>query len=709
MKHRTCLIVIGVLVVTLFSVSAALAATHAWVPDPPNRNVPGELLVGFQPHSTSAHIRAAVSSIGGSIKAQLSAPKGSVVRVKLSSTDPSAVEAAINQLKSNSAFKNVIRYVEPNVIRKAFGAWAPGGGARVFSQSNDQLLSNQWGYYDIGAQLINAPSTTSGVTVAVIDTGVDYNHPDLTGKVTKGYDYVNADSDPMDDMGHGTHVAGIIAAKANNNYGIAGVSWNAKILAIKVLDSNGYGSDYDVNLGIYAAANNSSVKVINMSMGGPYSDTEYDAVEYAVMTKGKLLVAAAGNDNTSDTTNAYPAALSLSFPGRVLAVAAHDQAHCRAAEDQPPPNGLGPFSNYGSWVSISAPGYDILSTVPISVPTPWSYDGYYFLSGTSMAAPHVSGAAALAWQQYPSLTNLQIASLITSNASTAGPLNVDGTCWPVGTAFGRLDVLEMLETEYYQVCDNKGRIYGYAFDAETGLPLAGAKVTATQGSTITGINYVPDYGETTQFGPDTVLLTGYGLFNVLTNAGNTTLTIQESKYMTFSPKDQNGLLTPIPVTACFGSYAGTIPVPPAKSLYWLVVTWDYGYTGTFFELGSDVYDKNNNYLGSVYNGYTGDLNTSPYMRFFWDSASYAYTSDLRGYSEGIRISKITTGWQYLFYVYDATVYPSSSSNWGLKGLKAYLYKGSTLVKTYTAPAGSGVFWIICEIVGNTIIDGNYLQ
>lgn len=178
MKNGSLLMVVGVLVVTLFSVSLTFA-TNAWVPDPPSWNVPGELIIGFSPKATLTQINSAVSSVGGKIMAIHSPPKGRVTRIQLQSTDPSAVQVAMNKLKSNPAFKNVIRYVEPNVIRKAFGAIQPSDGAHVLSQSSDQLLSEQWGYYDIDANWINAPTTITGVEVAVIDTGVDYNHPDL--------------------------------------------------------------------------------------------------------------------------------------------------------------------------------------------------------------------------------------------------------------------------------------------------------------------------------------------------------------------------------------------------------------------------------------------------------------------------------------------------------------------------------------------------
>ena len=580
MSRRTCLATATLLVA--LACAGPTLADDAWVPDRNARNVPGEIIIGFAPNVTLTEVNTIASSVGGKVIANFTTGKVRPTRIRLSTSDAVAVEAAINRLKNDPKLTGKLQYVEPNVVRRAFAKVDNPNIVSPFAQSGDLLLSQQWGYYDIDANWINAPTTTAGVMVAVIDTGVDYNHPDLVGKVTKGYDFVNGDADPMDDMGHGTHVAGIIAAKANNNnYGIAGVSWNAKILAIKALSSSGYGDAYDIALAIRAAANNSSVKVINMSLGGPDdSQVERDAVQYAVVTKGKLLVASAGNSGTTDYN--YPAAYSVDFPGRVLAVAAHGPDHCKAS-----------FSNYGPWVSISAPGTDILSTVPISVPGIWSGTGFYSLNGTSMAAPHVAGAAALAWQKYGTYTNLQIAGLLTSlDAGWYSSLVRDDICWPAdGTTFQRVDVLHLLDKQFYETCSGKAGIYGYALDAESGAPLAGAKVTAKMG-TATATDYVPNYGNLTYF-DGTPLMSGYGLFNVLTTAGNNTLSIQKTGYYTFTPKTQAGLADPVPVAGCDWVPVGTIPVIPAKGAYWMAITWDYGSADTYeYDLISGIYQNN---------------------------------------------------------------------------------------------------------------------
>jgi thermitase len=246
------------------------------------------------------------------------------------------------------------------------------------------------------------PDAVANPMIAVIDSGVDYTHPDLAGRVTKGTDWVNNDADPMDDNGHGTHVAGIAGAIVNNAKGVAGVS-KSMIYAVKVLNAEGSGSYWDIARGIYQAANNLSVKIINMSLGGPCgSSTLQTAAEYATFTKGKLLVVAMGNANTDITAHTVcPASFAdptYSTAGPwTMAVGAAGVFHydppfwyidysCKA-----------PYSNYADWMTTIAPGTQIFSTVPYNkefwlgtyggVPTS---TGYAYLQGTSMASPMVA-------------------------------------------------------------------------------------------------------------------------------------------------------------------------------------------------------------------------------------------------------------------------------------------------------------------------------
>lgn len=270
-----------------------------------------------------------------------------------------------NQLKNEGK----VDFKEPNYIR------------RISLTPNDPYFGEQYGLEKLSA--ISGwdieDGTSNNVIVAVIDTGVDISHPDLSSKIVQGYDFANKDSNPQDDQGHGTHVAGIIAADTNNGKGVSGVSWGAKIMPVKVLGSDGSGNDFDIAKGIIYAADNGA-KVINLSIGGPwYSSTLADAVYYAY-SKGVIVVAAAGNDG--DNTINYPAGYD-----NVIGVAATDQNDKRAS-----------FSNYNSTVDVSAPGVEILSTY---------YDGshsYAYMSGTSMATPHAAGFAAVLLSNNPNLS-----------------------------------------------------------------------------------------------------------------------------------------------------------------------------------------------------------------------------------------------------------------------------------------------------------------
>ncbi len=301
-------------------------------------------------------------------------------------------------------------------------------GKRVPTYPNDPNLWSQWGWDYIEADII-WPDRAKNPAVCVIDTGVDRGHPELRGRVVRGYDFVNEDRRPDDDHGHGTHVAGTIAAKLNNKKGFAGIS-TAKIVPVKVLSAQGWGTAYDIAQGIYYCADRRDVKVINMSLGGSIaSRTEYDALDYAINVKGKLVVAAAGNSGraywdrdgsnsivpgTTDTPTSFPAGWAVPWVCKdgTLAPNAPTVADCAPGNENtladglisvgaaaaPRPwyatadgdrdgylwvdsNGNGVqdigeehwsarcaayFSNYGAWVEIVAPGEDILSTLPTS-------------------------------------------------------------------------------------------------------------------------------------------------------------------------------------------------------------------------------------------------------------------------------------------------------------------------------------------------------
>ena len=329
-----------------------------------------------------------------------------------------------------------VLYAEPNFIRSIGAPRAQIGGAEVVP--GDYHFNEQWGLDNtgqafyciswIGGELclysgtpdadIDAPEAwaistgSSNVTVAVIDSGVDYTHPDLAVNYAGGDDFVFGDGDPMDDHGHGTHVAGTIAASINNptgtppaGEGVVGVAPNARILAYKVCRSDGTCDDFAIQQAI-ARAVADGAKIINMSLGETeYSQSLNDAVQ-AAWNAGLVIVAGAGNDGT--TVPFYPAAFD-----NVISVAAFDEDHRRPS-----------FSNYGSWVDISAPGNVIMSTYPMAAcegsTTPGDTGCYTWNTGTSMATPHVAGAAALVWSRSDVTSNSQVVDILLNSADRQG-------------------------------------------------------------------------------------------------------------------------------------------------------------------------------------------------------------------------------------------------------------------------------------------------
>ena len=300
-----------------------------------------------------------------------------------------------------------------------------------------QAYDDLWGIKKIGSPAAWDNSTGAGVIVAVVDTGIDFAHPDITANIwtntgeiadngldddgngyvddVHGWDFIGftytnpvQSNNPVDHFGHGTHVAGTIAAVENNGIGVIGVAWNAQIMPVKALDDFGQGLDSTLGPAIIYAANNGADVISNSWAGPGQSQTISDAVSYA-HNLGAVIVAAAGNDGR-DARIYYPANLS-----DAITVAATD-----------PNDVLAYFSNYGDKIDVSAPGVDILSLRAAGTSMGTPVDAYYTrASGTSMATPHVSGTAALILSQHPDYSNEDVRQVLRVSATDLGTAGFD--------------------------------------------------------------------------------------------------------------------------------------------------------------------------------------------------------------------------------------------------------------------------------------------
>jgi subtilisin family serine protease len=338
--------------------------------------------------------------------------------LKLIELEEKKVKRKINRKKERMVFLLLAIILLAVTIERAETIWPanqnnqsgntkPRTRVRAESEPNDPSWNLQWSLRKIEADWAwNATVGSSDVLVAIIDSGIDYNHPDLAANyVGLGHDWINNDEDPMDDYNHGTKVAGIIAAQINNEVGIAGLA-QVKIMAEKVLDNNGEGHLDQLANGIKHATDQGA-KIISMSLSVPENDSLlYEAVKYAY-GKGILLVAAAGNE-ASDAKR-YPAAYD-----EVIAVTATNES------DQ-----IYPFSNYGNWIELAAPGVDIFTTDLFDKNLPPDYQYYRWGTGTSFACPHVSGLAALLWSEFPNATRDWIRTRLRETADDLGAPGFD--------------------------------------------------------------------------------------------------------------------------------------------------------------------------------------------------------------------------------------------------------------------------------------------
>ncbi|HEY9898195.1 MAG TPA: S8 family serine peptidase [Pantanalinema sp.] len=343
------------------------------------------------------------------------------------------VERAIQRVEADPS----VEYVEPN-FRMIIPKTLEDAAEASRNRAADPNFQGSYGPKLIRALDAHARTTGEGQVIAVVDTGLDLTHPDFAGKLVAGVNTAEPGKTAADDQGHGTNCAGIAGSKKNDQQGYIGVAPGAKLMPIKVLGADGSGSDASVAEGIRWAADHGAT-VISLSLGGPgATKTGAEAVKYA-LSKGAVVVAAMGNNGTG--AESYPAA----YPG-VISVGATD------INDK-----VTSFSQYGKWISVTAPGYSILNSFPtyrVSGLTQYEKNkagmekygmkmalGYCYMTGTSQATPHVAGLAALVRAANPGLSPAQIKAKIEgASAHTAG---MSGA-FDIHYGYGRVDALKSL-------------------------------------------------------------------------------------------------------------------------------------------------------------------------------------------------------------------------------------------------------------------------
>lgn len=394
--------ILALLVLAAGALPVAAADEKASLPDaeaPPvasseGQVIPGEVIVRFRdadrgPELARAHGLATVASLG--------TPAPGLPAVVSTAGRP--VDQVLSELRTDPN----VEYAEPS-----YRVQLVEEGSTTAVGVNDPLTAGQYSLDQMRVRDAWSLSKGGSGVVAVLDTGVMANHTDLSGRVLSGYDFVNDDSNAADDNGHGTWVAGIIAAKPNDGYGIAGISWSDKILPVKIMTREGTGSTSDLIAGIRWAADHGAT-VINMSVGGfPYTQGVQDAINYA-WGKGVILVGAAGNNNRDETF--YPASMA-----NVVSVSATQ------VNDE-----FSHWSSYGSAVDVSAPGASV-QTTNCTVCTYADHDtwgSHTYISGTSFATPNVAGVVALIQARYPSFTPQQVVDRLIGTVDDRGAAGWD--------------------------------------------------------------------------------------------------------------------------------------------------------------------------------------------------------------------------------------------------------------------------------------------
>jgi type VII secretion-associated serine protease mycosin len=351
--------------------------------------VPGEVVVKFRDPAAAPRI---AGERGLAVVAALGVPAKGMPAVLSTAGRP--VDQVLNELRADPN----VEYAEPS-----YRVQVVTEGVIAAVGVNDPMTAGQYSLDQMRVRDAWSLEKGGSGVVAVLDTGVQANHPDLSGRVLAGHDFVNDDTNAADDNGHGTWVAGIIAAKPNDGYGIAGISWSDKILPVKIMTREGSGSTSDLIAGIRWAADHGAT-VINMSVGGfPYTQGVQDAINYA-WSKGIVLVGAAGNNNRDEKF--YPASMA-----NVISVSATQ------VNDE-----FSHWSSYGDAVDVSAPGSSVQTTncTVCTYADHNTWGSHTYISGTSFATPNVAGVVALIRARNPTWTPQQVVDRLFATVDDRG-------------------------------------------------------------------------------------------------------------------------------------------------------------------------------------------------------------------------------------------------------------------------------------------------
>jgi thermitase len=478
-----------------------------------------QILVKFKPGTSLPEVAEIHRQLGGQVKETIPG-----IGVQVVTVPKGQVMAKVKAYSSNAK----VAYAEPDFVAQTVG------------NPDDPGFGNQWGMVKIQAPEAWAVTTgSSSINIAILDTGVDLDHPDLANKLISNINF--SSSATVDDVyGHGTHVAGIVAASTDNSIGVAGLGYRSSLMNVKVLGDDGLGYDSWIAQGIIWAADNGA-EVINLSLGSPEPGSTLEAAVNYAWSKGVVIVAAAGNNGS--TSPFYPA-----YYANCIAAAATDSS-----------DSLASFSNRGDWVDVAAPGVSIYSTL--------INNGYGYKSGTSMASPHVAGLAALVFT-------------VVADSNGNGLLNdevrsrIQATCDNIGISgigSGRINAYEAVGGSTTPP-PLTGSITGKVTDAADNSSIAGAMVSCNGASVTTDSN-----------GDFTITDLPQGVY---------TVTASDTGYT-----DASQIVEVIAGGISLANFALTKLVPPSPEPFW-VESITFGVTGKNLRLNVKVVSESGAVAGA---------------------------------------------------------------------------------------------------------------